>query len=109
MITVNYVHSVSLTRVIDVYIINNSGIFAVQEKWQQFDAGQPIEANVEDGFFVKNMHMYLGKEWEYWFIPLNNATIKLNGKIVFSNPNKEGILEFKLRKIPAIMLTFRWC
>lgn len=106
---VDYTHSVSLTKVVDVYRVNNSGIFAVQEKWQQFDAGQPLEAHVENGFFVKNMNMYLGKSWEYWFIPLNNVTVMLNGKIVFSKPDEEGILKFELLRIPAVMIAFRWC
>ena len=106
---VDYIHSVSLTKVVDVYCINKSGIFAVQERWQQFDAGQPLEANVEDGFYVKNMNMYLGESWEYWFIPLNNVTIMLNGKIIFSKPREEGIMRFELLKVPAIIAIIRWC
>ena len=108
-ITVNYTHSVSLTKVVDVYTVNDSGIFAVQERWQQFDAGQPLETHVENGFFVKNMRMYLGRSWEYWFIPLNNVTVKLDGKIVFSGPDEDGILEFGLVRDPFIVIASRWC
>lgn len=108
-LTVDYKHSVSLTKVIDVYRVDGSGISAVQEKWQQFDAGQPLEAQVENGFFVKNMDMYLGKSWEYWFISLNNVTIGLNGKVIFSNPGEDGIVQFRVLKTPAIIALFRWC
>ncbi len=108
-LTVEYKHSVSLTKVIDIYCVNDSGIFAVQEKWQQFDAGQPLKGHVENGFYVKNMSKYLGKSWEYWFIPLNNVTVELNGKIIFSKPKEEGIMKFELLKTPAIMTVLRWC
>ncbi len=108
-LTVEYRHSVSLTKVIDVYRINSSGIFAVQERWQQFDAGQPLNGRIENGFYVKDMNKYLGKSWEYWFIPLNNVTVELNGNIIFSKPKEEGVVKFELLKTPAIMALLRWC
>jgi len=108
-LTVNYKHSVSLTRVVDIYQVNESGITAIQEKWQQFEAGQPLEANVDNGFFVKNMNMYLGKNWEYWFIPLNNVTIGLNGKAVLSGLKDEGKVRFEVLKIPTIIALSRRC
>ncbi|RLI79728.1 hypothetical protein DRP05_02990 [Archaeoglobales archaeon] len=108
-LTVDYTHSVSLTEVTDVYCVNSSGIFAVQERWQEFEAGQPLEGYAEDGFFVKDMNMYLGKSWQYWFIPLNNVTVTLNGNVVLSKPSEEGILEFEVFKIPAVMIAIGWC
>ncbi len=107
---VAYTHSVSLTKVIDVYRIDKTGIYAIQERWQQFDAGQPLDIQDKEGqFFVKNMNMSLGKSWEYWFIPLNNATVKIDGKVVFVQPKEEGIMKFKIRKVPAILTIVRGC
>ena len=103
-LTVRYTLSVSLTKIVDVYRVDKKGIYAIQEKWQQFDAGQPLDIQrIEDGYFVKNMNVYLGKSWQYWFIPLNNATVEINGKVVFVQPEEEGILRFEIEKVPAIL------
>jgi len=103
-LTVRYTHSVSLTKIVDVYRVDEKGIYAIQEKWQQFDAGQPLDIQrIEDGYFVKSMNVYLGKSWQYWFIPLNNATVEINGKVVFVQPEEEGILRFEIEKVPAIL------
>ncbi|WP_169302206.1 DUF1850 domain-containing protein [Ferroglobus placidus] len=103
LLSVEYVHSVSLTKVIDVYMVNESGIYFVETKWQEFEAGQPLNGSVEGKFFVKKANKYLGKEWKYWFIPLNNFTIKV-GKSVFHQPNGEGFLEFRVKTVPAFKL-----
>ncbi len=109
-LTVRYTHSVSLTKIVDVYRVDEKGIYAIQEKWQQFDAGQPLDIQrIEDGYFVKSMNVYLGKSWQYWFIPLNNATVEINGKVVFVQPEEEGILRFEIEKVPAILTIIgRW-
>jgi hypothetical protein len=107
-LTVRYTHSVSLTKIVDVYRVDEKGIYAIQEKWQQFDAGQPLDIQrIEDGYFVKSMNVYLGKSWQYWFIPLNNATVEINGKVVFVQPEEEGILRFEIEKVPAILTIIR--
>lgn len=107
-LTVRYTHSVSLTKVVDVYRIDETGIYAVQERWQQFDAGQPLDVQrIEDGYFVKNVNLYLGKSWRYWFIPLNNATVEVDGRVVFVQPEEEGILRFEIKKVPAILTIIR--
>ena len=108
-VEVCYTHSVSLTKVVDCYAINNSGIFAVKTKWQDFEAGQPLDGYIENSFFVKDLNSYLGKNWEYWFIPLNNVSVKINGKNVFSNPKDEGILMFEVSKTPLGEIALRWC
>lgn len=107
---VAYTHSVSLTKVIDVYRIDKTGIYAIQEKWQQFDAGQPLDIQyTEEQFYIKSMNMFLGKSWEYWFIPLNNATVKIDEKVVFVQPEEEGVMRFEIKNVPAILTIVRGC
>jgi len=105
-----YTHSVSLTRVVDVYRVSEDGIYVLQEKWQEFLAGQPINFDYRIGkFYVKNLNMHLGKSWEYWFIPVNNATVKINGRIMFVQPKEEGIMKIEVRKIPFLLMIVRRC
>ena len=105
-----YTHSVSLTKVIDVYRVSRDGIYALQERWQEFLAGQPINFDYRIGkFYVKNLNIHLGKSWEYWFIPVNNATVKINGRIVFVQPKEDGIMKIEVRKIPFLLMIFRRC
>ena len=106
---VRYRHSVSLTKVVDVYRVNNSGITAIEEKWQEFEAGQPMDGKIEDGYLVKDMNMYLGKSWEYWFIPFNNVTLELNDKRINFKPSEGGIMQFKVEKNPFLVPLLRWC
>ena len=106
---VRYKHSVSLTNVVDVYRINESGLSAVQERWQEFEAGQPMEGRIEDGYMVKDMNLQLGKSWEYWFIPLNNVTLELNDKRINFKPDEEGIMQFRVEKNPVLVPLLRWC
>ncbi len=107
---VDYTHSVSLTKVVDVYRINGTGIYAIQEKWQEFLAGQPIDFQYRSGdFYVKNMNKYLGKSWEYWFIPVNNVTLKIDGKIIFVQPPEEGIMKISVKRDPIILTLIRRC
>ncbi len=103
ILEVYYTHSVSLTAVVDIYRINKNGIWAIEERWQQFDAGQPIDfSKIEKGFFIKEMNMFLGKEWSYWFIPLNRASIKLGSKYVFHEIKKEGKVIFRVKRAPFL-------
>ncbi len=100
-VSVEYVHSVSLTKVIDVYEVNESGIYALEERWQQFDAGQPLDfQRVENGYFVKKLDEYLGESWEYWFIPLNDAKVRVNGKLVLRG---YGVLRLEVREVPLLL------
>ncbi len=110
VLEVDYTHSVSLTKVVDVYRITGNGIYAIQEKWQEFLAGQPIDVQYRSGdFYVKDMNKYLGSSWEYWFIPVNNVTLKINGRVVFVQPPKEGIMRFNIERIPLILIIIRRC
>ena len=106
IISVEYVHSVSLTKVVDTYNVNKSGIYFIETKWQEFEAGQPLNGSFEGEFLVKKTSKFLGKEWKYWFIPLNNFTLKIDGDS-FHQPNEDGFLEFKVKEIPAFKLIAR--
>jgi hypothetical protein len=107
---VHYVHSVSLTKVVDIYRISGDGIYFTKEMWQDSLAGQPLDFQYKQGsFYVKESNEFLGKSWGYWFIPLNNATISVEGKIVFVQPKIEGTLEIRVERVPLILLLTRRC
>ncbi|ADT83163.1 hypothetical protein TERMP_00186 [Thermococcus barophilus MP] len=55
------------------------------------------------------MNKFLGKKWEYWFIPINNATIKINDKIVFVQPKEDGIMKIEIRRVPILLIISRRC
>ena len=101
-----YLHSVSHTKVWDVYVVNGSGIYAVEQRWQQFDAGQPLDFDrIENGFFVKDLSLYLGPSLEYGFIPFNNASVRV-GDVTFRNVEK---LDFEVENVPAFVLVSGRC
>ena len=107
---IHYTHSVSLTKVVDVYRVSPEGIYFVQERWQEFLAGQPVDFDYRSGsFYVKNAHEFLGKSWSYWFIPVNNVTITLNGRVLFRQLPQEGVLEIRVEKIPLVLFLLRRC
>ncbi len=108
MLSVEYTHSVSLTKVVDVYLINKTGIYAVEEKWEDSFAGQPINGSFENGFSVKKINKNLGKRWEYWFIQFNNFNIWIDGKEVFDQPEEDGHLTFEIKQIPVFRLYAGW-
>ncbi len=108
MLSVEYTHSVSLTKVVDVYLVNKSGIYAFEERWEDSFAGQPVNGTFENDLFVKKMNRSLGKKWEYWFIKLNNFKIWIDEKQIFDQPEEEGHLTFEIRQIPAFKLYAGW-
>lgn len=108
--TVSYTHSVSLTNVQDTYRVMGKGFYAIKEKWQSFLAGQPIDfQKIEGKYYVKEINVFLGREWRYWFIPVNDVTIKVKDKVIVSHLRKEGIVTFKIIKMPLIFTIFRRC
>ncbi len=106
-VSLHYTHSVSLTKVVDVYSVNESGIYAKEERWQDFLAGQPLDGRFEDGYIVKEMNTYLGKEWKYWFIELNEFRLYVNGELAFRQPEESGILNMRVREVPAYKVITR--
>jgi len=107
ILSIEYIHSVSLTKVIDKFKISKEGIWAIESRWQQFDAGQSTDfTKVEGNFFVKEMNLFLGKKWCYWFIPLNRVNVKLGQKEIFNNIEKEGKVLFEVKKKPVVFILF---
>lgn len=106
-VSVQYTHSVSLTKVIDTYSVNRTGIYATEERWQEFLAGQPLNGRFEDGFLVKDMNIYLGREWEYWFIKINGFRLYINGEQVYKQPAEDGILTLEVKEVPAFRVIAR--
>ncbi|ASJ12032.1 DUF1850 domain-containing protein [Thermococcus thioreducens] len=110
LLEIHYTHSVSLTKVVDVYRVSGDGIYFTMEMWQEFLAGQPIDFDYRDGdFYVKREDRFLGKHWEYWFIPLNNVTVVMDGIPMFVQPPQEGVLRIEVTAVPGIILTIRRC
>ena len=106
-VEVGYIHSVSLTEVRDFYVVNGSGIYAVEQEWQQFDAGQPISYDeIRDGFFVKKLSLYIGTSLEYGFTTINNATVYVNGHFVTKAGDK---LRFDVEFLPLAVLIAKRC
>ncbi len=109
-VTVSYTHSVSLTQVEDTYRVTGKGFFIIKEKWQSFLAGQPTDfQKIEGKYYVRESNEFLGKEWRYWFIPVNNVTITVNDKPIVSHMKKEGLVIFKIIKMPLFLTIFRRC
>ena len=107
ILSIEYTHSVSLTKVVDVYEINESGIYAIETRWQDFIAGQPLNGSLEGSFFVKKLKVFLGKSWEYWFISSNNFTLRVNG-VRLVQPPQDGFLEFRVKVVPALKTITGW-
>ncbi len=105
-VEVAYLHSVSHTEVCDIYMVNGSGVYAVEQRWQQFDAGQPLDFDrIENGFFVKELKLYIGSSLDYGFVPFNNASVRV-GDITLKNIEK---LEFEIKSVPVFMLISGRC
>ena len=102
-VSVEYNHSVSLTRVVDTYRVNQTGIYAIEERWQDFFAGQPLEGEIENGFAVKKLNAHLGQEWKYWFISMNDFKLYINDELVYVQPSEDGFLTFRVERVPVIV------
>ena len=111
-IEISYIHSVERSTVIEVLVANDSGFYAVEMKWKDFGAGLPEDIqNLTDGFYVKKTRDYLGREFRYWFIPINHANITVDGSpvIVNSDGGRQIAVDFRIKRVPLIMkLIGRW-
>ncbi|WP_236627003.1 DUF1850 domain-containing protein [Palaeococcus pacificus] len=97
-VTISYIHSVQRSEIVEVLKANGSGLYAVEMKWKDFGAGLPEDIQyTEDGYYVKRINIYLGKSLSFWFIPFNQAKIKVGSKLVFA-PTEETVMEFKVKK-----------
>jgi len=101
-ITIFYIHSVERSPVYEVLHVNKTGIYAVEMRWKDFGAGLPEDFQyIENGFYVKKINIYLGKSLSYWFIPINQAQITINGETIF-NPEKDTLITFKVENTTLI-------
>jgi hypothetical protein len=109
-IEISYIHSVERSTVVEVLVANDSGFYAVEMRWKDFGAGLPEDIqNLTDGFYVKRTNDYLGRDFKYWFIPINRANVTVDGSPVLSSPRHETIVDFRVRRVPLIVkLIGRW-
>lgn len=97
-VEIDYVHSVERSEVREVLEANSSGLYAREMWWKDFGAGLPEDIQyMQDGFYVKRIDIPLGKSLDFWFIPLNHAKIKVNGKLAFSI-KEETLVKFRVKR-----------
>lgn len=107
-ITIKYNHSVERGEVIEILEVNKGGIYVLEMKWQNFGAGLPEDfTSIEDNYYVKRPNKCLGKSFTYWFIPLNNAEVKVNNSTLLYHPNSEVKISFTLKTMPLIEFILR--
>ncbi|WP_297457946.1 DUF1850 domain-containing protein [Thermococcus sp.] len=111
-IEIDYIHSVERSPVVEILVANESGFYAVEMRWMDFGAGLPEDVqNLTDGFYVKRTRDYLGREFSYWFIPINHANVTVDGKPVLldSNGGRKVVVRFRVRRVPlASLMIGRW-
>jgi hypothetical protein len=97
-VEIDYIHSVERSEIKEVLEANSSGLYAKEMWWKDFGAGLPEDIQyMEDGFYVKRINIPLGKNLDFWFIPINRAEIKVNGETVFA-PKIETLVKFKVKR-----------
>lgn len=107
-ITIKYNHSVERGEVIEILEVNKRGIYVLEMKWQNFGAGLPEDfTSIEGDYYVKRPNKYLGKSLTYWFIPVNNAEVKVSHRILLYHPNFEVKISFTLKTMPLIEFLLR--
>ncbi len=97
-VTIYYIHSVERSPVYEMLKVNGSGIYVVEMKWQDFGAGLPEDIQkLQNGYYVKYVDIYIGKNFSYWFIPLNHAHIWVNGVLVYA-PHSDTLIHFNVER-----------
>ncbi len=108
-ITIEYIHSVERSKVIETLKVNESGIYATGMKWKDFGAGLPEDFQVLNGsWYEKRINIYLGKELDYWFIPLNHANITVDGSLTFA-PREDTLIKFRVESCSILLIEIRGC
>ncbi|ASJ00243.1 DUF1850 domain-containing protein [Thermococcus gorgonarius] len=109
LLVVEYVHSVERSRVIEILEVNKSGIYAVGMKWQDFGAGLPEDFQRWNGeWYEKKISIPLGKSLDFWFIPLNQANISVDGSLALA-PRSDTLVKFEVKSCPLLLTTLRRC
>ncbi len=109
-IKINYIHSVERIEVVEVLVGNSSGFYAIGMEWGDFGAGLPEDIQGEkNGNYYKHCNDYLGKNFQYWFIPMNNVNITVDNVAVLRSPKRPLLVNFSIKRVPLIvMIIGRW-
>ncbi|BAD85125.1 hypothetical protein TK0936 [Thermococcus kodakarensis KOD1] len=108
-ITIEYIHSVERSEVVETLKVNSSGIYAIGMKWKDFGAGLPEDFQEWNGsWYEKRINIYLGKSLDYWFIPLNRANITVDGLPAFA-PRSDTLIEFRVESCPLLLIKIGRC
>jgi hypothetical protein len=101
---ITYNHSVEKSNVIEIYKVNESGIYLIKMEWKDFGAGLPQDYQyINNGYYVKVVNIYIGKNITYWFIKDNQAKIIVDGKLLL-NVNNNSLIKIKVEKWPIILI-----
>ena len=102
-IGVSYVHSVEMTRVTESYHVDTGGICLTSMKWESTGAGLPDSYDSwENGSYVTQGRLDLGKELEYWFLPLSDPEIRVNDRILLRGLERPTWIRIRVRTMPLI-------
>jgi len=107
-IDLSYVHSVEMTRVYELYRIDNKGIQLHQMRWQSTGAGLPDSYDSwENGYYMKEQRVNLGRQLDYWFIPASDPEICLNDRVVVCGLEHPARIEMCSRTVPLVVYLLR--
>jgi len=107
-IKIDYIHSVERIEVVEFLIGNSSGFYAVGMEWGDFGAGLPEDIQGEmNGNYYKHCKDYLGRDFQYWFIPINHVNITVDNVTILRNPDKPLLVNFRIKRVPLIFVMIR--
>ena len=101
-VIVGYVHSVEQTWIEETYVVGRDGMRLVRMRWQSSGAGLPDEYDsYADGFYVRELDIDIGRALDYWFLPLNQVEISVDGTVVFRGPDLPSRVVVRVRRVPV--------
>lgn len=102
-IKVDYIHSVQRSKCIEIIEANNKRLQLKRKYYKDFGAGLPTFFDEkEDGYYIKYYERDLGTSFEYFFIPLNEVKIKIDGNTIYKNPEERIEVRFNVEKASLI-------
>jgi len=103
-VIVGYVHSVEKTWVEETYVVDSDGLRLTRMRWQSSGAGLPDEYDFHaEGFYVRELDVDIGRVLDYWFLPLNQAEISVEGTVVFRGPDSPSHVVVRVRRVPVFV------
>ena len=101
-VIVGYVHSVEQTWIEETYVVGRDGMRLVRMRWQSSGAGLPDEYDsYVEGFYVRELDIDIGRVLDYWFLPLNQVEISVDGTVVFRGPDLPSRVVVRVRRVPV--------